>query len=299
MSEQDLKRLRRDVRAQITELGIRIRRYTLDKGLDGKVTRHEPKDAEARARAAEERAAKEAAAAEQLKTLDALWAQWNELRAAYYAPGERTEAELRKIEDALFVVDRSVDVIQRDLVSKGSLRAGALTTFALGLALAFSLVVYALTHGVALLPPNFSDFEPLAEWGPLKYVEVAFWSFFGVMCWLIYIAAWYTARRDFDKWYQPWYLATAVRAPLLTMLLMVIVLEFVEYWAEDSTWMQSIVADGNKFYFIVFMSFSLGLISDQSSAIARDLAVGVGEAVQVMVQKWMEKLRGWVEPPAK
>jgi hypothetical protein len=155
-------------------------------------------------------------------------------------------------------------------------------------------LLYLLSHGVRGW--DFSNFEPLAESGPLKYVEVAFWSEFGVLCFLLFLAANYVKRRDFDEWYQPWYMSTALRAPFLTVILMILVLEFVEWYGEDS-WIETyLLEEGNKFYFIAFMSFCLGLVSDQVAEVMRELAESVLEFVHGVVKKVSGKMRTAITP---
>jgi len=61
---------------------------------------------------------------------------------------------------------------------------------------------------------------------------------------------------------------------------MMIILEFVE-WYGEGRWIQTYILEkGNKFYFILFVSFSLGLTSETTSAIIRDLSAGISQFVQ-------------------
>src|SRR3569623_56474 len=105
------------------------------------------------------------------------------------------------------------------------------------------------------------------------------------MCRLLFTATYYVARRDFDQNYVTWYASTALRAPLLIVILMLVMLEFVEWYAEDSWLSAYILEEGNKFYFIVFMSFCLGLASETSAAIIGDLSSGVSALVRGAVAR--------------
>jgi hypothetical protein len=261
MARTDPDNMKRALELSLGETGVRIRRYTLDDHL---------KDAE-------------------LEKLDVSWRSWLALREEFYGlPVDAGEKELRALEHKLVEIDRAVDLIQRGLVSGQSFSTGARTALLLALALVALVWVYLLMHGVRSL--DFSTFEPMAEWGPLKYVEVAFWCAFGVLCYLLFLAADYVARRDFDKWYQPWYLATALRAPFLGVVLMMVVLEFVE-WYGDGTWIEAyILEEGNKTYFIAFMSFCIGLTSDQAAAVLRDLSWGVADFLTGVTQRVSRKL---------
>jgi hypothetical protein len=267
MAKTDPDQLKRSLALTVEETGSRIRRYTLDDKLDETA----------------------------LATLGQVWDEWLAVRAKYHGLADAAgDAEVRAVEQELLKVDRKVDLVQRKLISAYSFQAGKRTSIALAAALMALAVLYLAMHGVRGL--DFSDFEPLAEWGPLKYVEVAFWSAFGVLCWLLFTAAAYVSRRDFDKWYQPWYLATALRAPFLCVAVMILVLEFVEWYAEDG-WLQSyLLEDGNKFYFIVLVSFCLGLASDQAAGTLRDLSDGLWEFIREVVKRFTRKLRSGLTP---
>lgn len=258
---------RRSLAIVLAEIGTRIRRYTLDLQL-------QPAD---------------------LPKLDAAWQKWLEARKNYDEIADTAaKADLKAIERELLAIDRSVDLIQRSIVSADSLRVGIQTMTAIVVALALVVILYLYTHGVAGF--DFTNFEFLAEWGPLKYVEVAFWSEFGVLCWLVFQAANYLARRDFDKWYVAWYVSTAVRAPFMSVILMMVVLEFVE-WYGEGTWIQTyILEEGNKSYFIAFMSFCLGLLSDEASAITRELAQGIAQFIRAAAERVAQKLKSAVMP---
>lgn len=264
MADKELQRKKEELSLDLTETGVRIRRYTLDPRL-----REDAKtkvDDELRRRA------------------DAAWEQWlkvwDRFQALEESPGE---AELRAVRRALMEVEREVDLIQRELISAGNYSAGVKTVAGLAVALVGLALLYLFTHGVTGL--DFSAFEPLPEWGPLKYVEVAFWSSFGVLCWMLYLATYYLKRRDFDPWYCPWYVSTGLRAPFLTVILMVVVLEFVE-WYGEGTWIETyLLEEGNKFYFIAFTSFCLGLMSEETSSIIRELATGVVDFVRRAVAR--------------
>jgi len=210
---------------------------------------------------------------------------WSQFAALPDSPAVQ---DLNNVEKGWLDLDRDVDLIQRELISEKSYEAGIRTVVWLSIALLLLVVFYFVTHGVTFL--NFSSFEPWPEWGPLKYGEVVFWSSFGVLCYLLFLATYFLARRDFDVWYQPWYVSTALRAPFLTVILMMIVLEFVEWYGEGK-WIQTyILEEGNKFYFIVFMSFCLGLASDSTAGIMRDLSNGVTEFVSSAVGRVSQKL---------
>jgi len=81
-----------------------------------------------------------------------------------------------------------------------------------------------------------------------------------------------------------------LRAPFLSVILMMVVLEFVEWYGEGK-WIENyLLEEGNKFYFIVFMSFSLGLMSEETSAIMRELAEGVVKFVRNVVGRVSDRL---------
>lgn len=270
MDEHQLKNLQRRLEIQVIDIGVRIRRYTLDTRL------------------------KDTAALSQLNELHDKWLGW---RKEFY---DQSDAEntstLSEIERGLLAIDRHLDVIQRDLVSEDSFHVGSRTVALLSLSLALLGEIYLVLHGLGTLNVAEVEFEPWAVWGPLKYLEVAFWAEFGVLCYLLLLAANYIKRRDFDKWYQPWYLSTALRAPFLTVILMVLVLEFVEWYGED-TWMRTyLLEDGNKFYFMVFMSFCMGLVSDQASEVMRELAESVIEFVHGITKNISQKLSSAIAP---
>ena len=264
---RDLERGTRELEIFLGELEIRIRRYTMDRKLG----------------------------AEMLEELNRCHAEWRKARSRFYERKDNvTAGELRELEDSLKAIDRAVDIVQRGLVSHASFRAGTRTASILAGALAALALVYLWSHGVRTL--SLDSFEHLAEWGPLKYMEVAFWAEFGVLCYLLFLAAQYVSRRDFDEWYQPWYLATALRAPLLTVILMILVLEFTE-WYGEGTWIEAfLLEEGNKSYFIAFVSFCLGIASDRTSNIARELTESVADFVQAVVSRIGNRLRSAVVP---
>ena len=253
----------------LAETPIRIRRYTLDPRLRGDETLRE--------------------------RADAAWDAWMKVRELFYEGNERTEDTLRKLEAELLRVERQVDLIQRDLISERSRRAGGLTVAWLSATLVVLGVVYLALHHVRW--GDFSRFEPLAEWGPLKYVEVAFWSTFGALCALLYFATDYLMRRDFDEWYKGWYVSTLLRAPFLTVILMMIVLEFVEWYGEDKWIAANLLEEGNKFYFIVFVSFILGIMIRETSDIIRNLGDGVVAFVSGAVSRVSGRLAPALSPP--
>ncbi|MCH7986130.1 MAG: hypothetical protein IH847_06050 [Acidobacteria bacterium] len=268
MTERELQRKRREIESGVVGLRVRIRRYTLDPRL-------REKDREGLRKQADE-----------------AWKKWLALWDAFNAlpekPSQNDTKQLLGVEKELLQVSREADLIQRELISEESFNAGIRTVTWLSVALVGLVFLYLATHGVRGL--NFAAFEPLPEWGPLKYVEVAFWSTFGVLCWLLFLSTRYLARRDFDRWYQPWYVSTVLRAPFLSMILMMVVLEFVEWYGEGK-WIENyLLEEGNKFYFIVFMSFSLGLMSEETSAIMRELAEGVVKFVRNVVGRVSDRL---------
>lgn len=272
MADKEIDLKRRDLKANLAETAVRIRRYSLDPFLREPDRERDP-DPGAKLR----------------KQADDAWKEWLTVRERFdKLPAAPTLQELAEVERLWLQLDRNVDLIQRELISNESFVAGAKTVAWMAFALVLLAAIYLMTHGVRWF--NFSGFEPWPEWGPAKYGEVAFWSSFGVLCSLLFLATRYLARRDFDRWYQPWYVSTALRGPFLTIILMVLVLEFGE-WYGEGTWIENyLLEEGNKFYFIAFMSFCLGLASDSTSAIMRDLSDGVTEFVQRVVAKVSKRL---------
>jgi hypothetical protein len=277
MASKDIERKHNDLLANLAETANRIRRYSLDPRL--RMDKAPP------AKSAEpgdlgEYLRRETAAA---------WADWVALRDEFAAlPDSPTLAQLMEVEKKWLNLDHKVDLIQRDLIGENSVRAGVLTVAWLVLALIGLVIAYLLSHGVRGW--NLTAFEPWPEWGPLKYGEVAFWSSFGILCYLLFIATRYIARRDFDEWYKLWYVSTFLRAPFLTVILMMIILEFVEWYGEGK-WIQTyLLEEGNKTFFIFFLSFCLGISSDVTSSILRDLANGVSGFVKKAVSRVSQKL---------
>lgn len=273
MGDKEIGKQYQALELNLAETKIRIRRYSLDPRLKERAGEGDDK---LRVRA------------------DEAWKKWLNARDQFRAlPQPPTQADLDNVERIWLELEREVDLIQRELISEKSFQGGIRTLIGLVLTLVVLGVIYLLGHtGGALAAPSdlAAKFEPWPEWGPLKYAEVAFWSAFGVLCNLLFVASYHLARRDFDVWYQPWYVSTFLRAPFLTVILMMIVLEFVEWYGED-TWMQTyLLEEGNKFYFIVFMSFCLGLASDTTAGIIRDLADGVTEFVSRAVSRVSQKL---------
>lgn len=253
MTAKDLQREWTKLEVALGELRVRIRRYSIDPRLL-------PPDQQPLRDAADE-----------------AWKAWMDLRKAFYDAGTPTEPLLRDLEATLLEVDRKADLLQRALISEKSLRTGMLTVGWLAVVLVGLVVAYLALHQVRW--GDFSRFEPMAEWGPLKYVEVAFWGTFGALCALLYFAATYLLRRDFDEWFRGWYVATLLRAPFFCVIMMMLVLEFVEWYGED-TWIQHyLLEEGNKFYFIAFMSFTLGLMIRGAS----DIVLSLGEGVLAFV----------------
>jgi hypothetical protein len=277
MASKDIERKHNDLLANLAETANRIRRYSLDPRL---LMDKAPPAKTADPSDLGEYLRREAAAA---------WADWVALRDEFAAlPDSPTLAQLMEVEKKWLNLDHKVDLIQRDLIGENSVRAGVLTVAWLALALIGLVIAYLLSHGVRGW--NLTAFEPWPEWGPSKYGEVAFWSSFGILCYLLFIATRYIARRDFDEWYQLWYVSTFLRAPFLTVILMMIILEFVEWYGEGK-WIQTyLLEEGNKTYFIFFLSFCLGISSDVTSSIIRDLANGVSGFVKKAVSRVSQKL---------
>lgn len=275
MADKEIEQKYHDLNAALSETGVRIRRYTLDPRL--KLPPADRPDPDALLRKLADDAWQE---------LTVLRNEFNELRSS------PSLAQLSRIEMRWLQLDRKVDLLQRELIAEQSFRAGIKTVTWLVAVLVGLIVLYLFTHGVRSL--DFTAFEPWSEWGPMKYGEVAFWASFGVLCALLFQATYYLSRRDFDMWYQPWYLSTGLRAPFLAVILMMVVLEFVE-WYGQGKWIENyILEEGNKFYFIVFMSFCLGLASDTTNRIIRDLAEGVGEFVRRAVARISDRLSSTV-----
>jgi hypothetical protein len=264
MDYPELKRLRATLLQEINETRVRIRRYSLDPLLQaGSALRGQADEA---------------------------WQDWLDLRDAFVQlPDTPTAEQLLAIERQWMELDRKVDLIQREVISDGSFRAGIRTLAWIIPTLVALVLIYLAAHGIRGLDPI--EFEPWPEWGPLKYLEVAFWSAFGVLCGLAFTASHYMSRRDFDIWYQPWYFSTAVRGPFLTVILMMIVLEFVEWWGEDGGWLETyLLEEGNKYYFIVFTSFILGISSDVTSSIFRDLSDGTIGLIQRIIAGMVRRM---------
>jgi len=269
MTEKELQRQWRLLEVNLAETRIRIRRYTLDPRLR--------KDDDLRAKS------------------DEAWNDWLKVREAFHKVKDPKEDALRELEAQLLSVDRQTDLIQRDLISERSQRAGTTTVAWLAVVLVVLVWVYLAIHQVRW--GDFSQFEPLAEWGPLKYVEVAFWGTFGTLCALLFFATHYLMRRDFDEWYKGWYVSTLLRAPFLTVSLMMVVLEFAEWYGEDK-WIQNyLLEEGNKSYFIAFLSFMLGVTINETSEIIRDLGDGVAAFVRGAIARISDKLSSAMSRP--
>lgn len=277
MASKEIDQKRNELVAKHQETASRIRRYSLDPRV--RLDRP-PSDGSEPTTDLGEYLRRQA---------DTAWKEWMKLRDDFVAlPDSPTLAQLMVIEKEWLDLDRKVDLIQRDLIGKNSFRAGMITVTWLAAVLLGLSGFYFVSHGVRSC--DFAGFEPWPEWGPWKYGEVAFWSSFGVLCYLLFAATYYIARRDFDDWYRPWYLSTFLRAPFLTIILMMVVLEFVEWYGEGK-WIETyILEEGNKTYFIAFVSFCLGLSSDVTSSIIRDLSQGVSSFVRKAVSRVSKKL---------
>jgi hypothetical protein len=276
-SKEKLKRLER-LRGDMNEAAVRIRRYTVDPRLvftneaPGKLSRDTIEQVRADA--------------------EAVWGRWLGVHVEVEKlPSDPSDDALIDLEKKHLQIDHEIDLVQRELIGEDVFLAGRRTVTWLVLAMAATVAAYVGLH--IAHPPDFAswDFEPWSEWGPLKYGEVMFWGMFGCLCYLLITAATYLLRRDFDRWYQTWYVAVFLRSPFMTLILMMIVLEFVEWYGEDTSWIHDyILEEGNKFYFIVFMSFCLGLASNTAASIMRDLSNGVCEMVSRAVSKVSSKL---------
>jgi len=265
MADKAILKKYRQMQEDIAEEGTRIRRYTMDPFVKipddpnlpdpGKQLRDEIDQAHG-----------------DWLALEDLW----RTEAGTMQPGG-----LDTLERAYDKLVRQVDLIQRELISKTSYNAGLLTVFWMAAVLVILVIAYLVTHD------TFGEgFEPWAESGPLKYGEVAFWSAFGALCVLLYKATAYLSRRDFDEWYKPWYVSTFIRAPFLAVILMMMLLEFAEA-REEGSWIQEfLMAEGNKFYFIVFLSFCLGLSTDTTNGVIRDLTDGIAEFFSRLVNRF-------------
>lgn len=281
MASKEIERKRNELLTNLSETANRIRRYSLDPRL--RLREAPPDDAPG-----DDAAVSNLGEYLRQKADDA-WGDWMTLRDHFTAlPASPTFADLAPIEREWLDLDRKVDLIQRDLIGENSLRAGAITVAWLVVALILLMLLYAVSHGMRGW--DFTTLQPWPEWGPWKYGEVAFWSSFGILCYLLFVSTRYIARRDFDEWYQLWYVSTFLRAPFLTVILMMVVLEFVEWYGEGK-WIENyILEDGNKTYFIAFVSFCLGLSSDATSSIMRDLSEGVTNFISKGVSRVSQRL---------
>jgi hypothetical protein len=290
MTSTDSRSYYRQLKAKLTETGVRIRRYTLHPNL--RLVR----DGAPGTPPGGGGGSQENAHAALSKRADDAWAQWIDVWGKLAAQSEASPIEkLGEIEGAWLKLDREVDLLQRELVAPTSRHYGVRMVIGLAAALVVLVFAYLLTHGVRGL--DFTAFEPWPESGPLKYGEVVFWSLFGVLCYLIYLAADYLKRRDFDEWYVSWYLSTALRAPFLSIVLMMIVLEFSE-WYGEGTWIQDfLLEEGNKYYFIVFTSFCLGLAVYTTSEVIGGLAESVGEFFRAVCGRVSARLGTAVNVP--
>lgn len=291
MNTDDSKSCYRHLKAQVTETGVRIRRYTLHPHLRLYAGRDAPQPAPtgstgtpAPSRTPLSQCAEDA------------WNEWITVWTQLTALHESSPKEdLAKVELAWLKLDHDVDLLQRELVAPTSRDTGRRMVTSLSLVLVGLVLVYLLTHGVRSF--DLSSFEPWPESGPLKYGEVAFWSSFGVLCYLIYLAADYLKRRDFDEWYVSWYVSTALRAPFLSLVLMIVLLEFVE-WYGEGTWIQEfLLQEGNKYYFIVFTSFCLGLAVYTTSEVIGGLAESVGEFFRAICGRVSARLSTAINVP--
>src|SRR5262245_53074909 len=103
MTDKDLRRQWRQLEIDVAEGQVRIRRYSIDPRL----------------READQGALRTAA--------DEAWQLWIDARRAFYAEREPTEEALRRLEAQILTVERKTDLIQRELISGRSQRAGTTT----------------------------------------------------------------------------------------------------------------------------------------------------------------------------
>lgn len=258
-----LKRQQKQLEFTFTETQTRIRRYTLDPRLAHNM--------------------------EAQQKLEEAWDAWKATHREYRDQLAKSPPAISQdTEEKLMDIARTIDLVQRELVTEKNTIVGLWTVAWLVVALIGLSVAYLWLHGVR--GANLMLFEPFPEWGPLKYAEVASWAAAGALCRLLYLATWYISRRDFDRYYRSWYVSTAIRAPFLVTILMIVVLEFVEWWGEG-TWIAAyLLEEGNKFYFVVLVSFCMGLMIDETSDIIRDLANGVARFVSDVVTRLTQKL---------
>jgi len=284
-ASKDLKSRLRYLRLEFEETGIRIRRYTMDPRLSQAGLVGKKNDKELSTECIDDTRKK--LFEELRKEVDKAWDDWMELREKFL-DSESLANAMNSVETEWLKLDRRIDLIQRELISERSTKAGILTVTWMVVALFLLGLFYLISHGVRGL--DFSHFEPWPDWGPLKYAEVVCWSSFGVLCWLLFLASYYLKRRDFDSCYTTWYVSTALRAPFIAVILMMVILEFVEYYGEGTKLADYLLEEGNKYYFIVLVSFCLGLQSDSSSRIARELA----ESVVDFVRRVMGRFGRWL-----
>ena len=114
MAQGDNREKRRLLERAIVDIGVRIRRYTLDNRL---------KDSDV--------------GTGTLANAEKAWLVWVAIRTDFYQLGaSATDDQLLAIEERVLKVDRAVDLIQRDLVSTESFRIGMWTTSWLAIATA-------------------------------------------------------------------------------------------------------------------------------------------------------------------
>lgn len=271
MSPQEITNALREMRQRLMGASNRIRRYTLDSRLrtPDKGSIMEPWLS--------------------IRTeLDNSWTQWLSLRTEINGlPGAPTEQQCRETQSHMLDLERKLDLVQRELIAPSSTRDGIWTVVLLASTLIGSVYAYIALHG--MVDFNVDKFEDWPDWGPVKYFEVASWAFFGVLCTLLYTAAYFLSRRDFDGHFAGWYISTAIRAPLLAMIVMLVVLEFVEWYGEGGWLEKYILEEGNKYYFIVFVSFCLGINSEATAEIIGDLQSGVTSGIRSVVRKVAQK----------
>ena len=150
MAEQQISRQLRDLRKQLHETGTRIRRYTLDPRLRMHVQREKESDKPAAGNAlthfpgSKHSMTIPAELSEELRKMaDKAWEKWLSLNARLNAlPDAAARADVLDAELAWLQLDRDVDLIQRELISRESSDAGVQTVVVLGAVLMGVSAIY-------------------------------------------------------------------------------------------------------------------------------------------------------------
>lgn len=79
------------------------------------------------------------------------------------------------------------------------------------------------------LTPSVKDGKEVWEFafwkdGSKIYLEVIFWSLVGGLVKALYLAGYWMSRRQFERRYIPWYIATTAQAPVISLALLIIFL---------------------------------------------------------------------------